>query len=183
MDCSSLQHQVLFMYAYHHSSTKYLHSLHCTKAISIYQWKGKRSKCASFKWPYIFTLVWYNYRIRIFQSIYFFSWNWQPLHTVNITLRELNGIQWMQMRTCKAQSCMVRLRVRIRKSIYFSFSALWTMAKCWVVHADFLDTRKWRKCIYNHFSMNYSVNIKLHIIRSFIHGWVHLPFVTIETWD
>ena len=49
MDCSSLQHQVLFMYAYHHSSTKYLHSLHCTKAISIYQWKGKRSKCASFK--------------------------------------------------------------------------------------------------------------------------------------
>ena len=71
MDCSSLQHQVLFMYAYHHSSTKYLHSLHCTKAISIYQCKGKRSKCASFKWPYIFTLVWYNYKMRIFQSIIF----------------------------------------------------------------------------------------------------------------
>ena len=71
MDCSSLQHQVLFMYAYHHSSTKYLHSPQCTKAISIYQWKGKRSKCASFKWPYIFTLVWYNYKMRIFQSIIF----------------------------------------------------------------------------------------------------------------
>ena len=92
MDCSSLQHQVLFMYAYHHSSTKYLHSLHCTKAISIYQWKGKRSKCASFKGPYIFTL-WYNYKIRIFQSVYLFSYNWQPLHTVNSKYHSA-GIKW-----------------------------------------------------------------------------------------